>query len=97
MGGKNMLTYTLNHEQFSELQGLAFHIAVKYKMYEREPDNTADINELHKTILDHFTYLDRLQVPFWVQNYIICWAEEWRNTLLTDTRSFLEKNNVFVA
>lgn len=74
------MKYTLNKQQYSELEGLAYHIADLNYMRECG-ENNAELELKRKTISFAFNQLDKSGVPFWVQNTVICWAEEWRNHL----------------
>lgn len=69
---------TLSKEQVKALEGLAYWIADKYYIIERYGANDPECDRCHKTILLCFDQLDRLKVPFMVQNNVICWAENWR-------------------
>lgn len=46
------------------------------KLDEYEDRRTGD------TIRAIFDALDRLGVPYWVQNAVCCWAEDWRRTMI---------------
>lgn len=74
------MTYTLTTEQYGKLEGLAYRVADNAYMLERHGRESArhELADNHKTILMLFDELDRLGVPFWVQNSTICWAEDWR-------------------
>ena len=74
------LTFTATQETYDALQGLAYRIADNSYMIERfgREDASIELGQNRKTILELFDILDRLQVPYWVQNAVIDWAEDWR-------------------
>ena len=74
------LSFVLNHAQKDALDGLAYRIADNYYMIERYGKTEAafELAENHKTICGLFDKLDKLAVPFWLQNAVIFWAENWR-------------------
>ena len=75
-----MLTFEYNQEQKNALEGLAYRIADNSYMIERygREDAAPELQQNHKTISGLFDKLDALKVPFWVQNAVIFWAENWR-------------------
>lgn len=68
-----------NQRQSNALEGLAFWIANMSYTRERYPEDEKEIVELDKSICLQFDILDSLNVPFWVQNSVICFAENWRD------------------
>lgn len=92
-----MLAYTLTRDQFSALEGLSYWVADVAYMRERWGDNDPELTRARATIENSFPMLDRLGVPFWVQNTVICWAEHWRNTKRQYLTDFLKSKNIFVA
>lgn len=92
------MTYTLNQDQYSALSGLAYWIADLHYMRERFGDDEPELSRVQKTIEKClFPQLDKLQVPFWVQNAVICWAENWRNTKRQYLAEFLKSKNIFIG
>ena len=92
------MTYTLNREQYNALDGLAYWVADLHYMREKWGDNDPELTRARATIEKCcFHELDALQVPFWVQNSVICWAEVWRNTKTEYFTDFLKRKNIFVA
>ena len=89
-----MLEITLNQEQYNKLSGLAYWIADKSYIKERYGDNEPELDRCHKTIIMLFDELDALKVPFWAQNTVICFAENWRRYKETYLRNYLEKKNI---
>lgn len=93
-----MLTYTLNREQLNALDGLAYWVADLHYMREKWGADDPELDIARYTIKNHcFPALDRLQVPFWVQNSVIAWAENWRRYKSEYFRQYLESKNIFVA
>lgn len=74
------LHFAVNQEQYNALQGLAYRVADNAYMIERYGvrDTEQERQDNHKIIVDLFEKLDLLQVPFWVQNNVICYFENWR-------------------
>ena len=75
-----MLHYTATAQQARQLEGLAYWIADLSYTRERTPDDLDEIRRADRTIRYDLDQLDRLGVPFWVQNAAIGWATDWRNT-----------------
>ena len=75
-----MLRFECTQEIYNALQGLAYRIADNQYMIERygREDCSIELGQNHKTIISLFDDLDRLAVPYWVQNAVMCWAEDWR-------------------
>ncbi len=70
-----MIKIELNKKQFAELEGLSYWIADLHYMRERFGDDEPELIRCRKTIELSFDVLDSLGVPHWVQNTVICWAE----------------------
>ena len=93
-----MLAYTLTRDQFSALEGLAYWIADLHYMREKWGDDEPEVQRARDTVEKCcFPSLDRLAVPFWVQNSVICWAENWRNTKKEYLKQVLERKNILVV
>lgn len=90
------LEFRATQEQRGELEGLAYWHANLYYCYERYPDDVHAIEATKKSISLAFDRLDRLRVPFWVQNAVLAWSEEWRNTKREYLSSAMEKKNIFL-
>lgn len=75
-----MLRFECTQEIYNALQGLAYRIADNQYMIERygRENCSIELGQNHKTIISLFNDLDRLAVPYWVQNAVMCWAEDWR-------------------
>ena len=93
-----MLSGTLNRAQYNALDGLAYWVADLHYMREKWGDNDPELTRARATIEKCcFPELDRLNVPFGVQNSVIVWAENWRNTKQQYLTEFLKSKNIFVA
>ena len=79
-------------EQRSALLGLAYHVADVNYIKERYGHNDPEYSVAHKNVLYTFEKLDALQVPFWVQNSVICFAENWRRYKSEYIENWLLKN-----
>lgn len=76
----NKLFFKATTEQRAAIEGLAFWVANQKYIEERFGVDDPEIKRCRDTIcLCLFPELDALGVPFWVQNSIICWSENWRN------------------
>lgn len=75
-----MFTFDCTQEIYNALSGLAYRIADNTYMIERygRTDVETELKQNHVTICGLFDDLDALRVPYWVQNTVICWAEDWR-------------------
>lgn len=75
-----MLHFEYNQKQKNALEGLAYRIADNAYMIERygREEAAPELQQNHKTICGLFKDLDKMKVPFWVQNTVIFWAEDWR-------------------
>ena len=87
-----MLNFKCNREQRNALEGLAYRIADSAYMRERWGSDEPGLKKNHKTICGLFDELDRLAVPFWVQNSVICFAENWRQFIQYGMDDWLRKN-----
>lgn len=67
-----------NIEQRNALEGLAYWVADVNYINERYGSNDPEFAKADKNVCLCFKTLDRLKVPFWVQNSVICFAENWR-------------------
>lgn len=77
----NKLEYRATPAAWNELQALAYWISERSYCLERYGETPDGTGRAHRTITECiFPQLDRLRVPFWVQNRVIAWAEDWRNT-----------------
>ena len=68
----------MTREQRQKLQSLAYWIAESAYTRERYPEDTDTLNRAEKTIKALFDELDKLQVPFTIQNQVIEFSRNWR-------------------
>ena len=88
------LSFQANKKQSSALHGLAYWIADASYIAERYGKNDPEHEKAHKTVMQCFDELDRLGVPFWVQNYIIMFAENWRRYKAEYLENAMQKCNI---
>ena len=81
-----------NMQQRNALQGLAYHVADVNYIIERYGANDPEYKKAHENVLLTFETLDRLGVPFWVQNSVVCFAENWRRYKSEYLENWLLKN-----
>lgn len=81
-----------NHEQRNAIEALAYHVADVNYIKERYGVNDPEFKKADKNVLLTFETLDRLGVPFWVQNSVICFAENWRRYKSEYMDNWLLKN-----
>ena len=92
-----MLKYELNKEQYSALEGLAYWIADAAYIKERYGNDDPELSQVDKTVRLNFDCLDRLNVPYWVQNTVICFAENWRQWQEIYLYNYLKTKNITIA
>lgn len=73
--------YAATPAQRAELEGLAYWIAERAWSREHGKLDEYEDRRTGNTIRAIFDALDRLGVPYWVQNTVIVWAEDWRRTM----------------
>lgn len=91
------MKYQLNMKQYRALQGLAYWVADINYIRERYGKDDPECTICDKTIKLTFDQLDKMQVPYWVQNAVICFAEDWRKYKQTYFQGFLASRNITVA
>lgn len=92
------MSYIYTSEQYSLLEGLAYRIADSAYMAERYgEDASAEQEQNRKTLAGLFEQLDALAVPFWVQNSVIAFAEDWRRYKSQYLNSYLNSRNIKAA
>jgi len=91
------LKFTATHEQTKELEGLAYWIADYNYISERYGQEDPEIKRTEKTINLVFDNLDRLGVPFWVQNTVIAFSENWRRYKEIYMSDYLKTKNIITA
>ena len=92
----NKLSFDANREQTNALQGLAYWIADNAYIIERYGADDPERENVKKTISMAFDELDTLRVPFWVQNVVICFAEDWRRYKAAYLSAFLKTKNIYI-
>lgn len=94
---KSKLYFKATREQRNALEGLAYWIANENYIRERYGNNDPEIDKCKKTICNCiFPECDDLAIPFWVQNSIICWAENWRQYKEFYLREAMEEKNIIL-
>ena len=90
------LYFKATKEQRNALEGLAYRIADSAYMRERFGDDEPELKKNEKTISGLFDLLDRLGVPFWVQNSVICFSENWRKYAQLGIFEPMKKKNIIL-
>lgn len=86
--------YTATPRAAQELEGLAYWIADRAWSRERGKLDAYEDRRTGDTIRAIFDVLDRLGVPYWAQNAVICWAEDWRRTMREDLRDAMRAKQI---
>lgn len=89
-----MKTFAATSEQRDELEGLAYWIADRAWSREHGLLDEHEDQRTDKTIRAIFDALDRLGVPYWVQNAVCRWAEDWRRTMKEDLRDAMRARQI---
>lgn len=87
-------SYTATREQRDELEGLAYWIADRSWSRERGELDEHEDSRTDSTIRAIFDQLDRLRVPYWVQNAVCCWAEDWRRAMKENLRDAMRAEQI---
>lgn len=90
------LFFECNRDQRSALEGLAYRIADTAYMRERFGSDEPELKQNEKTISGLFDELDRLGVPFWVQNSVICFSENWRKYIQFGIFEPMKEKNIIL-
>ena len=88
------LSFQANKKQSNAMRSLAYWIADVHYIAERYGKNDPEHEVAHKTVMQCFDELDRLGVPFWVQNNIIMFAENWRRYKTEYMENAMQKFNI---
>lgn len=89
------MEYTITQDQYNTLSGLRYWMAIKAKLKERYPaDYETEADRIHKTITFLFNEADQQSIPFWVQNIVCYFQDDWRHTLDHYLYQDLEKRGV---
>lgn len=89
-----MMTFAATREQRDNLEGLAYWVSDRAWSRERGKLDEYEERRTGDTIRAIFNALDRLAVPCWVQNAVICWAEDWRRTMQEDFRDAMRARQI---
>lgn len=89
-------TMTITRKQRDELEGLAYWIANYYYTKERFPDDEEELERIDKTLEFIAEKLDSLEVPFWLQNAVACFAENWRDYVQNGIQKFFRDRGLKV-
>ena len=89
------LHFDITQKQYNILSGLRFNMANKAYLLERYPDEyETESKKIHLTICDLFDEADNEKIPFWVQNIVCAFQDDWRHTKQTYLYQDLEKRGV---
>lgn len=93
------MEYRYTRAALSALEGLAYRIADSAYMVERygRDGAAAELEQNEATVYGLLDELDRLQVPHWVQNAAIFWAQDWRRYKSGYLRDYLNTRNIIAA
>ena len=90
------LYFEATKEQRNALECLAYRVADSAYMRERFGDDEPELKKNEKTISGLFDLLDRLGVPFWVQNSVICFSENWRKYIQFGIFEPMKEKNIIL-
>ncbi len=89
-----MMTFTATREQRDNLEGLAYWVSDRAWSRERGELDEHEDHRTDTTIRAIFDALDRLGVPYWVQNAVCRWAEDWRRAMQEDFRDAMRARQI---
>lgn len=92
-----MSKFTATPRQWAELEGLAYWIADNAYCIEKLPREEYEREEYNRhdaSIRASFDALDRQGVPYWVQNAVIMWAQDWRREASEYMDTALARRNI---
>ena len=75
-----MMCYTITDEQYRTLEGLAYHRADCSYIREKFGPDEPELKKAEDNVQFSLHECDVLNIPFSVQNTVLLWAENWRNT-----------------
>ena len=91
------LRVELDRRAKNELDALVYwHSDLSY-CKERWPEDQNELSRHDKTIKSIFNALDRLNIPFWLQNAALYYSEEWRNAYKCDFWEWLAKQHGYTV
>lgn len=88
--------FTATREQSTALAALAYHVADYYYISERYGSSDPEAHKADANVKDMFNTLDRLEVPFWVQNAVVAFATNWRRYKSVYMNSYLKSKGIDV-
>lgn len=88
------MTFTATREQRDNLEGLAYWVSDRAWSRERGELDEHEDHRTDTTIRAIFDALDRLGVPYWVQNAVCRWAEDWRRAMQEDFRDAMRARQI---
>lgn len=89
-----MKTFAATPAQRAELEGLAYWIADRSWSQERGELDEHEDHRTDTTIRAIFDALDGLCVPYWVQNAVCRWVEDWRRTMRENLRDAMRAEQI---
>ena len=92
-----MLSFHADRQQSNALHGLAYWVADEHFIRERYGNDDPEIQVCSRTINECiYPSLDRLHVPFWVQNAVSVFAENWRTYTSSYMDEYLRAKNIII-
>lgn len=88
--------FTATREQSTALAALAYYVADYYYVSERYGSSDPEAREADANVKATFRDLDKLEVPFWVQNTIVAYAQDWRRYKSVYMNSYLKSKGIDV-
>ena len=86
--------FTATREQSTALAALAYHVADYYYISERYGASDPEAHKADVNVKATFRDLDKLEVPFWVQNTIVAFATDWRRYKSVYMDSYLRSKGI---
>ena len=90
------MIYLINRVNAPLLEALAYWIADVNYLRERHPQEKTEIQKADASVHDMFDKLDKMRVPFWIQNSVIAFAESWRRYKSDYIVEYLCKHNAMI-
>lgn len=88
--------YTATPSSAAGLESLAFWISDRAWSRERGKLDEHEDRRTDTTIRAIFDRLDRLGVPYWAQNTVYGWAEDWRRTMRETLRDAMRARSIIL-
>lgn len=86
--------FTATREQSTALAALAYHVADCNYITERYGTLDPEAHKADANVKATFRDLDKLEVPFWVQNTIVAFATDWRRYKSVYMDSYLRSKGI---